>query len=80
MHSVLWHNETPCLNSFASNRLAPSVANPERADKPSVLPIAGSIVFPNDKIEVNKLPLTCFQILVLDNLISIPYFYFFAFV
>ena len=60
--------------SFLPIDKAPSLARPANADKPSVLPIVGVKALPIDKIVVNRLPPTCFRILVLANLISMPLF------
>ena len=51
-----------------------SEANPDKADNPSLLPIVGSSVRPIDKIEDNSEPPTCFLMLVLVSLISMPFF------
>lgn len=55
---------------------APSEAKPANADILSVLPTVGAKALPIDKILaiVNWLPATCFLILVLANLISVPLF------
>lgn len=56
--------------------MAPSDAYPPREANTSVLPNVGAKTLPIDKMLVNRLPRTCFLILVFANLISIPLFNF----
>ena len=56
-----------------TNWLAPSLASPPKAERPTVLAMVGTNARPSVRTEDNKLPPTCFLMLVLANLISIPF-------
>ena len=58
----------PLPEMFLTACDAPSEASPANADKPSVYPIVGNKLRPNTKMEDNRLPPTCFLMLVLANL------------
>ena len=61
---------------FLSSWPAPTLVRPTNADNPSVLPNVGANARPNDKFAVNRLPPTCFLILVLASIIYTSFFQF----
>ena len=61
---VLWYEEPPVFTPFPAIFLtiwlAPVLAAPAKAANPMVFAMVGPNTRPRDRMEVNKLPPTCF--------------------